>query len=80
MKLRARAGIDSERVYLARRDSGLTQEELADKIGCSARAVQNWESPYTTGRQPHPRYVRALAEATGKPIAWFFSDNGTEAA
>lgn len=66
-------GIRPERVIRARREAGLSQAELADLVGCSPRTVQYWESPGST--TPRSRYVRALAGATGKPIAWFFTED-----
>ena len=34
----------SERIYQLRRNSGLSQERLAEKIGVSRQAVSKWES------------------------------------
>jgi transcriptional regulator with XRE-family HTH domain len=45
--------------------SGLSQEELADKSGLSARAVANMERGRTA--RPHRRSVQLLAEALGLP-------------
>jgi transcriptional regulator with XRE-family HTH domain len=74
MELRVYQGIDPRRVALARNEAYLSQQELAQRIGCSTRAVQYWETVDGTKRRPHSRYIRALAEATGKPIAWFFEE------
>lgn len=41
-----------------RRLSGLTQAAFAEKIGCSRRNVENWES----GRNCPPEYVFDLIE------------------
>jgi HTH-type transcriptional regulator, cell division transcriptional repressor len=65
--------IEPSRVRRARVEAGLSQEDLARKIGCSRRAVQFWESESPSGRRPHARLIRKLAEATGKPVAWFFA-------
>jgi transcriptional regulator with XRE-family HTH domain len=72
--------IEPSRVRRARAEAGLSQKDLADRIGCSERAVQHWESDAPTGRRPHARLIRALAEATGKPVGWFFGNDGAEAA
>jgi transcriptional regulator with XRE-family HTH domain len=75
MELRVNGlGIAPEKVKRARAEAGLSQAELAARIGCSARSVQNWEMNGKS-RRPHSRYIRSLAEATGKPIAWFFEDS-----
>ena len=34
----------SERIYQFRRKSGLSQEQLAEKIGVSRQAISKWES------------------------------------
>ena len=34
----------SEKIYQLRRNSGLSQEQLAEKIGVSRQAVSKWES------------------------------------
>jgi transcriptional regulator with XRE-family HTH domain len=65
-------GVDPDRVRRARIEAGLSQVELAHAVGCSPRAVQYWESHSNGIRHPMTRYIRALAEATGKPVAWFF--------
>lgn len=80
MKLQVkREGVDPRRVEQARVRAGLNQKELAELVGCSPRTIQYWEATNGTTRRPHSRYVRLLAQATGKPIAWFYSDNGVEA-
>jgi len=38
----------SERIYTLRRKSGLSQEQLAEKIGVSRQAVSKWESGTST--------------------------------
>ena len=66
-------GIDPAKVRRARREAGLNQVELAHAVGCSPRAVQYWESPNGV-RRPNSRYLRQLALATGKPVAWFYGE------
>ncbi len=34
----------SEKLYTLRRQSGLSQEQLAEKLGVSRQAVSKWES------------------------------------
>ncbi len=38
----------SERIYTFRRKSGLSQEQLAEKIGVSRQAISKWESGTST--------------------------------
>lgn len=47
-----------ERLREARDAANLTQAELAERFGCSERALQNWEA----GAKPRPRYRRLIAE------------------
>src|SRR5262245_9072238 len=44
--------------------AGLTQEELADRAGLSARGIQDLERGVR--RTPHPETVRRLAAALGR--------------
>jgi len=56
------------RIAGARHEAGLLQEELADKVGVSKSAVQQWER----GRA-HPRinHLAEIARITNKPIIHF---------
>jgi len=56
-----------ERVATARRDAGLTQKELADRLGVSLWNVERIED----GQEDAVARLDALARATGKPKAWF---------
>lgn len=49
----------SERIYRFRRKSGLSQEQLAEKIGVSRQAVSKWESGTST---PELEKLLALSE------------------
>lgn len=37
----------SEKIYLLRKKSGLSQEQLADKLGVSRQAISKWESGHS---------------------------------
>ena len=53
----------------ARAQAGLTQRELAARIGCSRGSIADYE----TGRcEPDPARLAALAVATGVPLGYFF--------
>lgn len=69
--------VTPERVKQARVEAHLSQVELAAAVGCSPRAVQYWETPGV--RMPRAKFIRALAEATGKPVGWFFALDGEAA-
>ena len=49
----------SERIYQFRRKSGLSQEQLAEKIGVSRQAISKWESGTST---PELEKLLALSE------------------
>ena len=55
-----------DRIALARKEIGLTQEELADLVGVSTRSLQGYESgdvvPY--------RHMGKIAEITQKEVTW----------
>lgn len=58
------------RMAQARKEAGLTQEELAKRIGYIARSVAGWERDET---HPRPKALNAVAEATGRPVSWFYA-------
>ena len=49
----------SERIYQLRRKNGLSQEQLAEKIGVSRQAISKWESGTST---PELEKLLALSE------------------
>lgn len=55
-----------ERLIAARKEQGMSQQEVADLIHVSSRSMQAYESddvvPY--------RYLRELAEVLEKPMGW----------
>jgi DNA-binding transcriptional regulator YiaG len=48
----------AEEIRVARDRAALSQVELAQKLGVSARTIQGWEA----GRIPQPKHRRALLE------------------
>ena len=59
------------RLHRARRESGLTQEEVAERTGVARNTV----SRYELGRQaPSGRALLRLAAIYGKPMEWFFGE------
>lgn len=66
-------GTIGRRIAQARREAGLTQEELGQLIGVTTRSIQGYEAgsviPY--------RHLRRLEEVTGKPRGWLlYGENG----
>jgi transcriptional regulator with XRE-family HTH domain len=53
-----------QQLQALRARAGLTQEELADRVGVSLERVQRWE---TGGDEPGSGAVDKLAEALGVP-------------
>lgn len=49
----------SEKIYTLRRKSGLSQEQLAEKIGVSRQAISKWEGGLST---PELDKLKALSE------------------
>ena len=62
------------RIAAARRAAGLTQHELAQRLGVTPRSIQNYESgaivPYK-----HLRRIEALAH---RRVGWILSGDGDE--
>lgn len=58
----------AEKVRACRLSSGLTQEQLAKRLGVTARAVQAWEAG---SRFPGLRAQRALGDLFGKGAGYF---------
>ena len=59
------------RIRLARRDAGLTQDQLAERVGYSRRSVPGWERNET---HPRPGALARIADVTGRPVSWFYED------
>ena len=56
-----------------RKESGLTQEQLGEKVFKSAQVISNWERGYTTGMTPDD--IRHVASALRIPIAKFIGED-----
>lgn len=57
----------NQRIFKARSDAKLTQQELATAVGKTRGAVAQWESGEI---QPRRKTLEAIAKATGKTIFW----------
>lgn len=67
-------GLIPHRIYEARLAAGMTQADLAyhlrqHGVPATDRNIRRWE---TGANEPRASVIPAIAEATGKPIAWFF--------
>lgn len=65
-----------QRLAKARREAGMTQEEVADLVGVSTRSWQGYEAgdvvPY--------RHFKNLAGILNRPIEWFLHGDESESA
>lgn len=55
------------RIAQARREAGLTQEELADLVGVSTRSLQSYEA----GNVVPYKHIRKLAKVLKRQVEWF---------
>jgi transcriptional regulator with XRE-family HTH domain len=62
----------SELVEQARREAGLTQMELAERVGMTLWKLERLER----GEDDAAEHAPALAHATGKPVSWFAASDG----
>lgn len=53
-----------------RESMGISQEELAERVGVSSQTVGRWERGVVA---PQGQNLVRLAEATGKPLEFFFT-------
>lgn len=71
------AQVFSERLIGRRNHLGLSQTELAVKVGAALRSVQHWESG---SHLPHGGTLRSLAATLGVSLAWLTGDDDPERA
>jgi transcriptional regulator with XRE-family HTH domain len=69
------AGAIGGRIARARKESGLTQEELASRVGVTARSIQGYEA----GKVVPYRHLNRLAEITDRELAWFLESDDASA-
>lgn len=63
----------NQRIFKARSDAKMTQEQLANAVGKTRGAVAQWESGEV---RPRHSTLQAIAEATGKPLIWLVNGVG----
>ena len=59
-------------VRRARVEAGLKQETLAEAVGVAPLSISHYEN---SRQAPRIEVLERIAEATGKPLAWFFLDD-----
>ena len=62
-----------ERIALARKKAGLSQEQLGDRLGVSRQAVSKWESSQAN---PDVAYVAELCRICGVSCDWLLLGGG----
>lgn len=64
-----------DRMRKARREAGLTADELADLLGVGKKSLSRWEN----GSMPKRMTLTAWAHHTGVPVEWLeFGDDGDD--
>ena len=58
-----------KRIQMAREEKGLTQAELAARLGCTQSALSNYE---LGKRKPNLDLLNEIAEILNKPLDYFF--------
>jgi transcriptional regulator with XRE-family HTH domain len=67
------AKIVGKRIAAARKQAGLSQTELADKIGVTRAAVSGWER----GQEPLLSHLRDIARITKVSLAWLLGETSS---
>lgn len=72
VRIESRKGVEimmelSERIALARKQAGMTQEQLGERLGVSRQAVSKWESGQTN---PDLAYVAEMCRLFGVSSDW----------
>src|SRR5512144_1862651 len=66
----ATTGAAGSRVRVARERKGLTQVELAERVGCHVLTVKRWE--HGTHKPGTPELAQHLADVLEQPLEWLF--------
>ena len=61
-----------EKIWIQRKQAGLSQEALGELLGVSRQAVSKWE---TGESAPEIAKLKGLAEAFGTSVDWLLSEN-----
>ena len=63
-----------ERIRLARRAAGMSQNQLAQAVGVQRSAVSHWEAPL--GKNPSVSHLRGIALVAGTQFEWLATGRG----
>lgn len=63
-----------ERIRLARRAAGMSQNQLAQAVGVQRSAVSHWEAPL--GKNPSVSHLREIALVAGTQFEWLATGRG----
>ena len=58
-------------IFIKRKENGMTQEDLADRLGVSRQAVSDWERDV---KKPETQNLIDLAKLLGASIDWLCAD------
>lgn len=58
-------------IFMKRKENGMTQEDLADRLGVSRQAVSDWERDV---KKPETQNLIDLAKLLGASIDWLCAD------
>ena len=61
-----------EKIRNALLEAGLTQKQLADKLGVKQQLISNWINGFSN---PKDLSLKKIAVATGKPLSYFIENN-----
>jgi transcriptional regulator with XRE-family HTH domain len=61
-----------EKIRNALLEAGLTQKQLADKLGVKQQLISNWINGFSN---PKDLSLKKIAAATGKPLSYFIENN-----
>lgn len=64
-----------QRIRLARRHGGMSQTQLAQRVGVQRSAVSHWES--ANGKHPTVGHLCEIAQVTGVNFEWLATGRGT---
>lgn len=64
--------INNQNLIKARKEKNLTQEQLAQMVGCKKSTISNWETGYS---KPSLLDAKKVSDVLGKDINHLFFDN-----
>ena len=65
----------NDKLYKLRKEKGLTQSDLADKLGVSRQSVSNWEVGSVV---PSTKRLKDLSHLYGVPLNYLLDEDSSE--